>query len=320
MRAFVTGGSGFIGQHLVARLLRRGFHVVGLARSADSAAQLAAAGAEVVRGDIRDPTSLREGMQGADLVIHLAARVHTEIGHSDLLMAVNVRGTQNVLTLAHRLGVARIIHLSSLAVFGDTRGEVVDESFQRLDPFYSAYDRSKWLAHYRVAVPLIEQGAPVMILLPGPVYGPGDPGLIADMMRLFYRGFPLLAGPRTTSTYTHVEDVAEGIVLAAERGRIAESYILAGPASSLADLHALWSDLTGKRGPILYLPAGIVRPWARIIGALPLPRLMGEGLIRALGRTFTASSGKARRELGWQARPLREGMQETLEWIAGKRA
>lgn len=268
MKAFVTGGTGFIGQHVVRKLVERGYDVVGLARTEDSAESLRELGAQPVTGDITDSESMRGPMSGCDVVFHLAGWYKT--GRNDWMEAeiLNVGGTRKVLRLAHELGVPKIVYVSTLAVFGDTKGQIVDETYQYNGPFVTEYDRTKWLAHYKVAIPLMEKGAPVTIVMPGVAYGPGDHSAIMDLMRSFYRGVPVLAGPEMTVTYAHVEDIAEGIILAAEKGRVGESYILAGPAVPLGEMYDFWSYLTGKRAPVLRVPAGVLQPLAPAVDAL----------------------------------------------------
>ncbi|MCI0578342.1 MAG: NAD-dependent epimerase/dehydratase family protein [Chloroflexi bacterium] len=323
MKAFVTGGTGFIGQHLVRKLLERGYDVYALARSPESASDLAALGAHIVPGDIGQVDSMREAMRGSDVVFHLAGWY--KIGAPDWMKAesINVGGTRKVLRLAHELGVPRIVYASTVAVFGDTKGKVVDESFYQGGPFLSEYDRTKWLAHYKVAVPVIERGAPVIITMPGGVYGPGDHSSVGQMMRLFYEGkMPILYGPETTLTYAHVEDIAEGILLAAEKGQPGESYILAGPAVPLGEMFDFWAQITGKRAPVLRIPAALVRPFASLIGflgsTLSLPDVYSREAAQILGATYMARADKARAKLGWRPRSLHEGMKETFAWIAAQ--
>ncbi len=203
-------------------------------------------GAEVVFGDITDVSSMRESMQGSDVVFHLAGWYEIGAVDREQMEITNVGGTRKVLRLAHELGVPRIIYTSTVNVFGDTKGEFVDETYFNDGPFLTEYDRTKWLAHYKVAVPLMEKGAPITIVMPGPVYGPGDQSIIADVMRMFYRGFPIIPGPDTVLTFTHVEDVAEGHLLALEKGRIGETYILTGPAIPLGEMIDFWAHLTGQ--------------------------------------------------------------------------
>ena len=321
MKAFVTGGTGFIGQQVIKKLLERQFTVYALARSSQSAAKLAAMGCTVVEGDITDMDSMRQGMVGSDVVFHIAAWY--KVGAADWLQAetVNVGGTRKVLRLAHELGVPKIIYTSTVAVFGDTRGQLVDESFYQGGPFLTEYDRTKWLAHYKVALPLIEKGAPIIIVMPGAVYGPGDTSQVAEFMRLFYRGLPALPGPETMLTYAHVEDIADGHILAMEKGKIGESYILAGPAVPFGEMVDFWSHLTAKPAPLLRIPARLVKQFAPLMGALdnmlPLPPTFSREAINILGATYIARSDKARAQLGWQTRPLHTGMLETFAWIAG---
>jgi dihydroflavonol-4-reductase len=160
--------------------------------------------------------------------------------------------------------------------------------------------------------------------MPGGVYGPGGQGLIADMMRIFYRGYPFVAGADTVFTFAHVADIAEGHILAAQKGRIGESYILSGPAIPLGDMLDFWSYLTGIKPPKIRLPASIVRRLAPIFSVIGrfngLHTAFSREGAQAAGSTFIASSDKARQQLGWDTRPLQRGMLETLNWIASGEA
>jgi nucleoside-diphosphate-sugar epimerase len=319
MKAFVTGGTGFIGSRVVQRLLDRGYDVVALARSESSADELRAAGTQVVRGDVTDKESMRAGMENADVVFHVAGWY--EIGSRNWLEGerINVGGTRNVLRLAQELGIPKVVYASTVAVYGDTKGQLVDEHYRSDGPFLTEYDRTKWLAHYKVAEPIREEGLPLIIVLPGVVYGPEDPSLVGELMTLFYKGMPVLLGPETTLTYAHVDDIAEGILLAAEKGKIGEDYVLAGPAVPLGEMVDFWSYLTGRSAPTLRIPARYVKPLAPLVGAaervLSLPDAISKEGINILGVTYMARADKARAALGWQTRPLQAGMLETFEWI-----
>ncbi len=320
MKAFVTGGSGFIGQRVVKKLIERGYDVHALARSEQSTAVLQSLGCTVVPGDITDVASMRPGMAGSDVVFHIAAWY--KIGDPDWMKAeaVNVGGARKVLRLAVELGIPKIIYTSTVAVFGDTQGQLVDETYYKGGPFLTEYDRTKWLAHYKVALPLIDKGAPIIIVMPGAVYGPGDTSNVAQLMRQFYRGLLALPGPETTLTYAHVDDIAEGHLLALEKGKPGESYILAGPAVPLGEMVDFWGYLTGKSAPLLRIPANMVKPFAPLVGAvsrpLSLPATYSQDSVTILGATYMARADKARAELGWTTRPLQTGMLETFKWIA----
>jgi nucleoside-diphosphate-sugar epimerase len=321
MKAFVTGGTGLIGHSIVRQLVERGYEVTALARSALGAESLRGLGAKVVFGDITNPESLRQGVRGSDVVFHIAAVYDYTPQGTAQCEAVNVEGTRNVLELAFELEIPRIVYTSTVAVFGDTHGELPDETYYAEGPFLSEYDRTKWLAHYQVAESLIAQGAPIIIVMPGTVYGPGDTSWLAEMMRLFHRGLlPVLPGPETVLTYAYVDDVAEGHILAAEKGRVGECYILAGPAVPLGEMVDFWAQLTGKRPPLAAIPARFVKGLSPVAGrlqsALSLPQTFSGELVGSLGVSYAGRSDKARAELGWRPRPLQTGMLETFEWIA----
>lgn len=327
MKAFVTGGTGFIGRSLITQLRQRGYDVFALVRSVAGQEQMAQLGATPVAGDITDRESMRRGMVGSDVVFHVAAWYKVGAADTSPAERINVEGTRNVLGLAHELGVPKIIYTSTIAVFGDTKNEMVDEKHYANGPFLTEYDRTKWLAHYQVAEPLIRQGAPIIVVMPGAVYGPGDTSQVGELMRRFYLGqspFPFLPGPTTTLTYAHVEDVALGHILAAERGRLGQSYILSGPAVPLGEMVDFWARLTGKRPPMFHVPAGLLRPLAPLVGLVgrlvELPELYAAETLSVMGANYVARADKARAELGWQPRSLQRGMLEALGHIAAEAA
>lgn len=324
MKAFVTGGTGFIGGRVVEHLLAAGHEVTALVRSEAAAAHLSAAGARLAVGDVCDPASLRAAMPGHDIVFHLAAWY--KIGGSDWRTAetINVEGTRNVLSLAHELGIPKIIYTSSIAVFGDTKGKIPDETYRMPgSTFITEYDRTKWKAHYEVALPLIEQGAPVVILMPGAVYGPGDTSLVGDMLRYYSRGLlPVLPAPEMTLAFSHVDDIAQAHILAAEKGKPGESYILAGPVLNLLEASRIWSKVSGRPPPRAAISARLLTPLAplaRLLNRfLPLPKILSEDAARVAGVCYAGDAAKAKRDLGWQTRSVEEGMRETLAWISGQ--
>ena len=320
MKAIVTGGSGFIGQRVVQKLVARGDTVHALARSEATANLLRQLGATVFMGDITDTTSMRPAMAGCDVVFHIAAWYKVGAADSAQAEAINVGGTRRVLRLAYELGIPKIVYTSTVAVFGDTLGQLVDESYYKEGPFLTEYDRTKWLAHYKVALPLIEKGAPIVIVMPGAVYGPGDSSVVAQTMRLFYRGLPVLPGGDLTLTYAHVDDIATGHLLAADKGKVGESYILTGPAIPLNEMVDFWAHLIGRKPPSVRLAGRPLRKFAPVVGAmgsvLPLPELFSEEAVGSLGASYMARSDKARTELGWTTRPLQTGLLETFDWIA----
>jgi nucleoside-diphosphate-sugar epimerase len=324
MKAFVTGGTGFIGKRLVRKLIDRDYEVSGLARSLASQQALVEMGVQPVPGDLDNIEALRTGMKDVDVVFHLAGWYKLGGSASGQAEHINVDGTRHVLETAFQMGVPKIVHVSTVAVYGDTRGIKipVDETvFPPAGPLLTDYDRTKWKAHVEVALPLIKQGAPIVIMMPGVVYGPDDPSLIGQLMQAYYRGlFPMFPGPETTLTLPYVDDVAEGLILGAEKGKPGESYIITGPAISFEKLVPLWSLVSGKSRPLAYIPASFLHPFIPFVEELndfiELPELISGDSLRVLGAYYVADSSKARRELGWETRTLEQGMRETFNSMA----
>ncbi len=263
MKIFVTGASGFIGSHLVAKLIVRGHSVVCLVRDPSRATQLARQGAILASGDVTNRDSMREPMRGADAVFHLAGWYALGIRRDEInsMRAINVDGTRNVLELAVDLGVPKVMHTSTVGVFGNTHGQVVDESYRAAkDTLKSEYERTKWAAHYEIAVPLQQRGAPVIILQPGGVTGAGDSAQHVVLYKFFLRRFPVMFGASSGVTWAHVDDIAEGHILAMERGRVGESYILAGPAMTYRELMEQFAKITGLPGPKIWLTTSTFQP------------------------------------------------------------
>jgi nucleoside-diphosphate-sugar epimerase len=317
MRYMVTGATGFIGGRLVRHLLAVGHEVRALVRDPARAAGLEAMGVELHRGDILERDSLRAPMEGIDGLFHLAAWYKVGARDRSTAERTNVDGTRNVLEVMRELGVEKGVYTSTVAVFSDTHGALADESYRHGGTHLSEYDRTKWLAHYEVAEPMMRAGLPLVIVQPGAVYGPNDPSAVAQMLRGYLRRRLPACPARTAMCWGHVDDTARGHILAMEKGRIGESYILAGEPYTLIEVLALAERLTGIRAPRLHLPPALMKLMARLMGLIggivPLPEtLAAESLRVSAGTTYLGSSEKARRELGFSVRPLEEGLSETL--------
>lgn len=316
MKAFVTGGTGFLGRRLIAALLAHGDEVVSLVRTFDRARSLPPE-VRTVAGDISRPATMRVGMRGADVVFHAAAwhRLGVRPKDAERLARTNVAGTRAVLELAGELGVPNIVYTSTVAVYGDTGGELADETWRPSGAqFESVYERSKYQAHFEVAVPLQDQGLPLTIVCPGVIYGPGDTSQLGRLLRQYARRrLPVMLGAESAFTWAHVDDIAAGQRLAAERGLAGETYILAGPALSYREFFAAAERATGLPAPRLWLPAGLVRLLAHSLqGVRPS---LAEMLRSFTGVSYLARSDKAQRDLGWQARPVQAGLPETVAWF-----
>jgi nucleoside-diphosphate-sugar epimerase len=316
----VTGATGFIGMHVVRRLRERGDQVAALVRTPSKADELRGLGCEIVEGDLADEEAIRRGVQGTDAVFHVGATYKVGIPSSQhaAMRDANVRGTERVLDAAVDAGVRRIVYVSTGNVYGNTRGQVVDESYVRRQPpeFLSYYDQTKYEAH-QVALDRIAKGAPIVIVQPGGVYGPNDTSELGNMINQMRTGkLKLRMFPNAGFNFVHVEDVAQGILLAHDEGRLGESYNLAGPKSTMGELVDKTAVLSGRKPPRVTMPAALMK-LAIPIGAL-VGKLMGfppnlRELIRTSdGVTFWMTDEKARRELGFQTRDLDTGLKQTL--------
>lgn len=317
-RYFVTGATGFLGGELVKQLIGRGHHVTALVRAPDKASLLTTLGVQLHVGDITQRETLRAPMEGVDGVFHVAAWYKVGARHdARVAEQVNVQGTRNVLETARDLAIPRIVYTSTVGVFGDTRGQVQDERHYSSGPFLTEYDRTKWMAHYEVAVPMMRAGLPLIIVMPGAVYGPGDPsGIHTTLVRLL-RGRLFATPGGVTFAWVYIEDAARGLRQAMDHGRPGESYLLTGPIHTFQEAFEIAARIAGKRAPILHPPPIVMRGAARFASLLEswnlhLP-VAAETLRLMAGTTWIGSNAKAEKELGFTARPLEEGLRHTIE-------
>lgn len=315
MRVVVTGGAGFVGRAVVRVLRERGDDVVALVRDTGRAGALQALGCETVASDLSDRAALVPELAGADAVIHGAGSYRVGIAPSQrrAMWEANVGTTERVLDAAMEAGVPRIVYISTVNVFGNTHGRVVDETYRRDlgEGFLSAYDETKYRAH-EVALDRIAGGAPVSIVMPSQVYGPRDHSGIGEQLRLAHEGrLPYRALDDVGFGLVHVDDLASGIVAALDRGHLGESYALSGPTVTLAEAMALAARLGGRPLPRIRVPTVVLRALS------PFGRLIGQANLREVisatdGVTYWASSAKAQSALGFRTRPIEDGLRDTF--------
>ena len=304
MRVFATGTTGFLGSVIAEQLRARGDTVVALVRDPTKAELLRKAGRDVVVGDLADPDALKRGCDGCDAVVHAGAiyEVGIKAPRRVDMYEANVNGTERVLAAALATGVPKVVHVSSIVVFGNTGGKVVDETFRRADAYTSYYDETKTLAH-RVAESFIAKGLPVVIAQPGQIYGPGDHSGIGALFRRAAAGkLPVLTFGDLGLCFVHVADAASGIVMLIDRGRPGQAYVLGGEMARLRDAVRIVASLAGKPAPRFEVPTSILRFAARLRPDL------AEVVRSADGVTFWATDAKARSEIGYAPRSLREGL------------
>jgi dihydroflavonol-4-reductase len=320
VKAFVTGATGFIGGHVARKLRERGDDVVALVRSPGKAAQLRELGCELIEGDLSDADAIRRGTAGCDAVFHIGAMYKVGIPESEhaAMYDANVRGTERVLDAAAEAGVGRIVYVSTGNVYGNTRRQVVDEGYVRPQPpeFLSYYDETKYQAH-QVALDRIAKGAPVVIAMPGGVYGPDDPSELGNLIDQSRTGkLKMRMFPDSGFNFVYVDDLADGIIAAHDRGRAGESYNLAGEQGTLGTLMDRTAALSGRRPPRVPMPPALMKlaiPIGPLVGkAMGFPPNLGELIRTSDGVTFWMTDQKARNELGFAPRDLETGLKQTL--------
>ena len=320
MQVYITGGAGFIGVPVVRRLVARGDRVVATVRDPERAVDLRELGVELRTGDLTRTPAIVDAMRGSQAAIHLAGDYRVGISAKDRpgMLDSNVGATLRVLDAAATVGLDRVIAITTVNVFGNTHGRIVDEKYRRdlADGFLSYYDETKYQAH-RAIEERIGAGAPIVIAMPGATYGPRDHSSIGQQLKGAHDG---TLGYRALDDVgisgVHVDDVASGIVAALDRGRLGEAYVLGGQNVHLADAMQIAARLGGKRLPPR-LPLAMVRfgshapaVLARLVG---LPEDLREVLRSADDVSYWASSAKAAAELGYAPRDLASGIRAAFD-------
>ena len=318
MKIFMTGGTGFIGGHVARQLRERGDDVVALVRSPEKATALRELGCELVGGDLSDAAAIAKGMAGAEAAIHAGAVYKVGVPKSEhaAMFESNVAGTERVLDAALAASVPKLVYVSTCAVFGDTHGQVVEEGFRRDSDFPSEYERTKTLAH-EIAEDRIASGAPIVIVQPGGVYGPNDHSEVGNMIEQVRTGkLPAKMFPEAGFMFCHVEDIAAGIVLALDKGKVGESYVLSAEQSTIGELIDKVASIAGRKPHRFTMPSALLKlsaPLGPVIGPLMgFPPNLRELIASSDGVTYWATDAKARRELGFAPRDLDTGLRDTL--------
>ena len=324
MKCFVTGATGFLGSHVARRLLARGAELRLLVRPTSRFDNIADLAAEHVTGDLRDADSLRKGMAGCEFVFHVAADYRLWARDRNQLYQSNVEGTRNILTAARDSGVRRVVYTSSVATmgFGDD-GRPADESSPvSLAGMIGDYKRSKFMAE-QLVLDAGRAGQDVVMVNPSTPVGERDikptPSgqIIVDFLR---RKFPAYVD--TGLNLVDAVDCAEGHLLAMEKARPGERYILGGENLTLKQILDKLGAITGLPSPNVKVPYGVALAagaWGSLVvgGMLKRePRATIEAVQMSRKKMFV-SSAKAERELGWVSRPVDDSLRRAVEWFKG---
>ena len=320
MKALVTGANGFTGSHLVKALEQQGNNVVGLVRKSSNLDRLSDCKVHLVYGDITDRDTLQTAMTGVDRVFHTAAYVELGLVDATQMEQVNVEGTRAVMAVAQAVGVSKVVYCSTIGVFGDTKGQVVNETFQRQQAdFSSAYDRTKYQAQ-QIVDQFATQGLPVVSLLPSGIFGADDPHF-GPVIQQFLKGrLKLWAGGDRITGIVHVDDLVAAMILAADKGQPGEHYIISAGDLTTREMFTLLSQETG-----IPIPREAPKPLVRLAGNLldPIGRLLQwqppisrERVHYIYDRCVRVDATKARQELDWHPRSVSETLREIVEIMA----
>jgi dihydroflavonol-4-reductase len=316
-RVFLSGGSGFIGGALCARLVERGDEVVALARSDRSAGIVAERGAEPVRGDVRDEEALARGMAGCSLAFHVAG-VNTHCpGDPRTLMEVNVGGATAAVRAAARAGVRRVVLTSSAASVGEPEGTVGDEDTVHRGSYLSLYDRSKHEGEQAAFAAGRELGVEVVAINPSSVQGPGRDSGNGRIIIAYLNG-KLRAFVDVPVSVVDIADVAQAQLLAAERGAPGGRYVLNGATLPAREALVLVSSLSGVHDSVRLVPFAVARAVAGAAELAARVRGRTSSLCRARVRTILHGhrydGSRATRELGLVYTPVEDTFARTIDW------
>ena len=321
----LTGATGFIGRRLAARLHARGDKLRCIVRSASRGEQLRSKfGADVIVCEITDAEALTQALTGCDLAYHLAAIYDVGVVNAKALEQTNVEGTRAFLAAVERSGVARAVHVSTTVALGPTAAGHEGPPFQEYDgPYPSVYHRTKAEAH-RLAREAQARGLPVIIACPAFVYGPGDVGpggrFLEDLLR---KRVPALLLDPATFSYVHVDDVAVGLELIGERGRIGETYILSGEERTLNEFAGRAMRTAGGKLPLLRFPSLLAGLTGRVLDAVTRATgkrfaITREGVATTARDRYIHSHSATTAELGWRPGSLEAGLPETVKSIQSR--
>jgi dihydroflavonol-4-reductase len=316
MKVLVTGANGFTGSHLVQALQKQGNSVVGLVRKSSNVASIYNCNIELIYGDITDRDALRTAMTGADQVFHTAAYVELGIVNEAEMERVNVEGTRAVLEVAQAVGVSKMVYCSTIGVFGDTKGKVINETFVRTQKdFSSAYDRTKYQAQQLVDE-FVKGGLFVVSILPSGIFGAGDPHFGPVIKQFVKGGLKVWAGGDRITGIVHVDDLASAMILAAEKGQAGDYYIISAGELTTREMFEIFSQKTG-----IPVPWEVPKPLVRLAGNLldPIGRVLNwqppisrERVHYIYDRCVRVDATKARNELGWYPRSVSEALLDGL--------
>lgn len=323
MSILVTGASGFIGTHLVQHLVQRGESVHLLCRPTSDLSIFKEREIRIFRGDILDPTSVERAMEGCDRVFHLAAYARNWSKEPQVYYEINVEGLKNIFEVALKRSVKKVVFTSSSLTIGPSNGSIVNESAGLTDGFFTEYQRSKYVAEKEVEK-YVEKGLQVVTVNPTRVFGKGllnEGNSVTKLIQLYLNGKwrIILGDGEAIGNYVFVEDVVVGHLLAMEKGRTGEKYLLGGENVAFKEFISLLSELSNRYYWVFSIPPSLALAYsqlekfrARWFNHYPM---ITPGWVRIFLHDWGYSCEKAERELGYRVTSLRKALKLTIQWL-----
>jgi nucleoside-diphosphate-sugar epimerase len=323
MMVFITGATGYIGQHLALTLANAGHQVKALVRSPEKAKAIEHPNITFIKGSLKDLAALEAGTSGADAVFHLAAYARVWAADPHTYEKINVKGTENVLQAALKNQVKKVVVTSTAGVMGPSGETAVAENTQRQVPFFNEYEETKHRSE-QICREYARHGLEVVVVNPSRVYGPGlgsDSNPVTKLIdRFVHGGWRWVPGDgKGIGSYVYIDDVVTGHLLALEKGRSGEAYLLGGENASYTSFFAKLQKVSGVRKRLFHVPVGVLLLlsngmvfWTRITRT---PPLITPKWVRKYLYHWEVSSKKAINELGYSITPLEEGIARTIAWL-----
>ena len=323
MKIFISGATGFIGIQLVKRLLSQGETVHALYRSEAKADLIRLPGIKLFKGDILHTGSLESAMKGCEAAYHTAAFAGVWSKDPSMVFRLNVDGALNVIETARKFNVGRVVLTSTAGILGPSQKDPVHESTPPPSSFFTLYEESKFQLEQKL-LERTEGNPEVVIVNPTRVYGPGylsESNGVTRMIKQYMEGsWRLVPGNGNSSgNYVYVENVVTGHVLAMEKGKSGERYVLGGENISYNQLFQITTEASGVKRRLFRIPLSVMLAAATgmkgISSITGKPPLIVPNLVRKFSHNWIVSSRKAILELGYQPRNAEEGIKQTVQWI-----
>lgn len=330
MKVLITGANGFLGVRLANRLVESGWEVRAMVRRPGENPELKRPGIEEVKGDVRDRASLDAAMKGVDRVFHLAALSTDWARDFADFYRINAQGTVNLLEAAKAAGVGRVVNTSTAGAIGppdQDNVQPVDETHLRTIPFLLDYEASKAMADAQVLYHVLH-GMDIVTVNPTRVFGPGPlerkNGYLMLINNFLTKKIALYPGiPKSIANFVHIDDVVEGMLLAMEKGKPGESYLLGGHNVTFMDLFAALKKVTGRTTKPVKMPLWLLATVGAFSGIVSKLNKKAPVVTRAWLKKaqlhWPVSSEKAKRELGYNPMDYETAVHKTVEWLEEER-